>query len=169
MAVSTFSHPDLNPANRALLTANNRSYCLRPAATMLAVAIVVALLPGNTGAQGSRVATALEGTLRDSSGGLIQGVAVVVRNLSTNQVRTAETDTDGSFHAEALPVGSYEVSVDQTGFAPFRQAEIDLTLGQTTRLDIVLRPASSSEKITVDAQPEIVDTSQTSVVSSVDR
>jgi hypothetical protein len=44
-----------------------------------------------------------------------------------------------------------------------------LSLGQTVHLDIVLSPASASEKITVSAQPSAIDTSQTSVVSSVDQ
>jgi hypothetical protein len=44
-----------------------------------------------------------------------------------------------------------------------------LSLGQTVRLDIVLFPASASEKVTVSAQPSALDTSQTSVVSSVDQ
>jgi outer membrane receptor protein involved in Fe transport len=60
------------------------------------------------------------------------------------------------------------VRVDQSGFAPYKQPELDLSLGQTARLDIVLVPASATEKLTVTAQAESVDTTQTSVVSSVD-
>jgi hypothetical protein len=130
--------------------------------------MVLLLCPSNSNAQGSRVAGALTGTVKDSSGAVISGAAVVIRNLSTNQGRTTETDAQGSFHAEALAVGTYEVRVDQAGFAPFRQPEIELSLGETTRLEIVLVPASSVDKITVNAQSETVDTTQTSVVSSVD-
>jgi outer membrane receptor protein involved in Fe transport len=131
--------------------------------------MIVFFHPSSGNAQGSRVAAALAGTVKDTSGAVISGAVVVVRNIFTNQARTTATDAEGAFHAEALAVGSYEVRVDQAGFAPYRDAEIDLMLGETTRLTIVLAPASSSDKITVNAQPEIVDTSQTSVVSSVDR
>ncbi len=151
------------------MIAITRSFCARTAAIVLAVAMVMILPPPNAQAQGSRVAAALEGSVRDGSGAVIPGAAVVVRHTSTNQARSMKTDAQGSFHAEALAVGSYEVRVEQAGFAPYRNAEIDLSLGQTARLDIVLVPASSTSKITVNAQPEIVDTSQTSVVSSVDR
>ena len=150
------------------MISNHRSFCTTSAAIALAAAMAMFLRPSNVEAQGSRVSAALEGTVRDSSGAAISGAAIVVRNISTNQVRDTETNEEGTFHAEALAVGSYEVRVDQAGFAPYRQAEIDLTLGQTMRLDIVLVPASSTEKITVNAQPDIVDTTQTSVVSSVD-
>jgi hypothetical protein len=169
MPILTFSHPGTNPANRALLVANRRACCLRFATTLLAASIVPALLPANAEAQGSRVAAALEGTVRDSSGAAIPGSAVVARNASTNQARTTETDAEGSFHMQALAVGSYEVRVDQAGFAPYRHGDLDLTLGQTTHLGIVLVPASLSEEVSVNAQDQAFELSQASVVSPVDR
>src|SRR5580704_7527755 len=152
MPVLTLSHPEHFPANRVPLDANKRRSYLHLAATLLVVVIVVTFFPVTTGAQGSRVAAALEGTVRDSSGAAISGATVVVRNVSTNQSRDTETNEEGTFHAEALPVGSYEVRVEQAGFAPYRQTDLDLTLGQTTHLDIVLVPMSLSEKVSVNAQ-----------------
>ncbi|MGA7795640.1 MAG: TonB-dependent receptor [Candidatus Acidiferrales bacterium] len=151
------------------MIANSRSLFTRTAAIALAATMVMLSRPSNVGAQGSRVAAALEGTVRDSSSAAIPGAAVVVRNTSTNQARTAETDAEGSFHMQALAVGSYEVRVDQAGFAPYRLADLDLTLGQTTHLDIVLVPASRSEEVSVNAQQQTFDVSQASVVSPVDR
>lgn len=55
--------------------------------------------------------------------------------------------------------------MEQTGFAPYRQAGVGANLGQTVHLDIVLAPAPESEKVTVSAQP--IDTSQTSIVSGL--
>jgi hypothetical protein len=143
--------------------------CTNFVETILALAIFLLAFPVCLGAQGSRVGAALEGTVRDNSGGVISGAAISVRNTSTNQVRTAATNSEGTFHAEALSVGSYEVRAEQAGFAPYRSDTFDLALGQTMHLDIVLYPASYSEKITVNAQPQTIDVSQTSVVSSVDR
>jgi outer membrane receptor for ferrienterochelin and colicin len=79
------------------------------------------------------------------------------------------TDEQGFFRAEQLAVGTYEVRVEQTGFAPYRQAGIEASLGQTIHLDIVLAPASTSEQVMVTAQPSSLDPSQTSVVFSVDQ
>jgi len=143
--------------------------CIRTSTILLAAAIAIFAAPSKSVAQGSRVAAALEGTVRDTSGAAISGAAVVVRNESTNQARATETNEEGIFHAEALPVGSYEVRVDQAGFAPYLQTGLDLTLGQTTHLDIVLVPASRSEEVSVNAQQQSFDLSQASVVSPVDR
>src|SRR5665213_3795067 len=60
-------------------------------------------------AQGSKVAAAIEGSVKDGSGAVIAAATVTVVNPSTNQVRAMETDEEGIFHAQALPVGSYEV------------------------------------------------------------
>ena len=77
-------------------------FCTRAAAIALAATMVMLSRPSNVGAQGSRVAATLEGTVKDSSSAAIPGAGVVVRNTSTNQTRTTETDAEGSFHAQAL-------------------------------------------------------------------
>ncbi|HTC63343.1 MAG TPA: TonB-dependent receptor [Candidatus Saccharimonadales bacterium] len=148
---------------------NSRLFCAHAAATLLAALVVVLLCPRNGHAQGSRVAAALEGSIKDGTGGAISGAAVVVLNTATNQARNLETNDEGFFHAEALPVGVYEIRVDRAGFASYRQKEIDLTLGQTSRIDVVLVPAGISEEVNVTAQQQTFDVSQASVVSPVDR
>src|SRR4029077_17660143 len=73
------------------------------------------------------------------------------------------------FRADHLAVGTYQIRLEQTGFAPYRHAGVFLSLGRTIHLDIVLSLATASEKVTVTAQPSALDTAQTSVVSSVDQ
>src|SRR5713101_6063908 len=71
--------------------------------------------------------------------------------------------------ATRLPDVAVVSDGEQTGFAPYRQAGVGVSLGQTVHLDIVLAPASASEQVTVNAQPSSLDPSQSSVVSSVDQ
>jgi carboxypeptidase family protein/TonB-dependent receptor-like protein len=168
MLVHPLSHPAPSRANRTAEAArgllSNGS-----AATWLASAIFLLSIPAHSFGQGSRVAAALEGTVKDSSGGAVPGAAVAIRNVSTNQARDVKTDDEGAFHAEALAVGSYDVSVDQAGFAAYRRTGLDLTLGQTTHLDIVVVPASQTENVSVSAEQQTFDVSQASVASPVDR
>jgi hypothetical protein len=107
--------------------------------------------------------------VRDTSGAVIPNSKITLHNALTNQSRTVTTDEQGFFRADQLSVGTYEVRVQQTGFAPYRQTGIGASLGQTVHLDIVLAPASASEQVTVNAQPSSLDPSQSSVVSSVDQ
>jgi hypothetical protein len=139
----------------------------------LAVDVVVSFLflfcAGYAGAQTSRIGGTLHGTVTDSSGAVIPKLKVTLRNTLTDQIRTVATDELGFFRAEQLAVGTYEVTVEQSGFATYRHAGVQVSLGQTVHLDITLAPASASAEVTVSAQPSAIDTSQTSVVSSVDQ
>src|SRR6266478_4744538 len=120
-------------------------------------------------AQSSRVGAAIQGTVTDSSGAAIPNSKLTLRNTLTNQTRTVETTEQGFFRAEQLAVGTYEVGVEQAGFRPYQHAGVQVSLGQTAYLDIVLAPASASTSVTVNAHPSVMDTSQTSVVSSIDQ
>jgi len=135
----------------------------------ISISLSMLFCVSDAAAQVSRVAAILEGTVRDSSGAAMPGSTVMVRNTLTSQSRTITTDEQGFFRAEQLAVGAYEVRVEQAGFAPYQHTGVVLSLGQTVHLDIVISPASASERVTVSAQPSVVDTSQTSVVSSVDQ
>jgi hypothetical protein len=146
-----------------------RSHFFEPRVGAIVVFVLVGLLQA-TGAhaQASKVGATLDGTVKDSSGGAVAGAAVTVRNTATDQGRTLVTDEGGSFHAPELSAGIYEVTVEREGFAPYRHTGVELALGESVRLGIVLAPASSATQITVTAQPASVDVSQTSVVSTVD-
>src|SRR5216683_289302 len=151
-----------------------RSFSVRHVASGIAVSFALMFCTllfcaADAAAQASRVGATLEGTVRDTSGAVIPNSKVTLHNPLTNQSRTVTTDEQGFFRAEQLAVGIYEVRVEQTGFAPYRQVSVGASLGQTVHLDIVVAPASASEQVTVNAQPSSLDPSQSSVVSSVDQ
>jgi hypothetical protein len=146
-----------------------RSFSVRYVAIGIAISFALLFCAADTAAQASRVGATLEGMVRDTSGAVILNSKVTLKNPLTNQPRTVTTGQQGFFRAEQLSVGTYEVRVEQTGFAPYRQAGVVASLGQTVHLDIVLAPASASEQVTVNGQLSSLDASQSSVVSSVDQ
>src|ERR1700722_14604242 len=145
---------------------NRRVRCI----VMLNSALFLLLMYAvNVGAQSSRVGAVLEGTVSDASGAVVANVTVTLRSTLTDQSRTVLTDGQGFFQATELPAGNYEVRIQHPGFSPYRHTGVDLTLGGTVRLEIILALASASEGVTVRTQPPGIDTSETSVVSSVDQ
>jgi hypothetical protein len=146
-----------------------RSCSVRHVAIGIAVSFALLFCAAVAAAQASRVGASLEGIVRDKSGAVVPSSKITLLNPLTNQFRTVMTDEQGFFRVEQVPVGTYEVRVEQTGFAPYWQAGVGASLGQTVHLDIVLAPASASEQVTVNAQPSSLDPSQSSVVSSVDQ
>jgi len=132
------------------------------------VLLFTILLAGLSAAQVSKVSATLEGMVVDSSGAVIPGAEVRLRNTETNQTRTVRSDERGFFRASELAVGTYEVSVEQSGFSPFRHVGIVLTVGQTARLNIELALGSATGEVTVTDQPPAIDASQTSLTTTVE-
>jgi outer membrane receptor protein involved in Fe transport len=92
--------------------------------------------------------TAVEGTVRDSSGAVMAGVSVVVRADSYRASVT--TDDQGHFVFPAVPGASGTVDVSAEGFSAVQRAwNAETTAG--VHLEIVLQPASGSEQVTVSA------------------
>src|SRR5258708_28309817 len=56
------------------------------------------------------------GTVTDASGAVVSGAQVTVRNANTGLERVTLTSADGSYSVPELPIGSYDVTIKQTGF-----------------------------------------------------
>ena len=134
--------------------------------TRISVLAAIGLMSASSWAQGP--IGAIEGTVTDSSGGVVAGATVTVREADTNQTRTSVTDSAGSFRFAQVPVGAYSVQVTYTGFSTFTQEGIALTIGQTARLTIVLTPAGVAETLGVTAQPPPLDIRQTAATMTID-
>ena len=135
----------------------------------LAFALLSSLALCVADAQVSKTGATLEGTVRDSSGAVVTHATLKISNDLTNQARFITTDQQGFFRATQLSVGTYDIHLVHQGFAPYQRSKIALSLGQTTELQITLSPPSAAVQVTVTAQTSGLDTSQTSVVSSVDQ
>ena len=127
------------------------------------------LMASSAIAQTSLVRATLDGTVSDSAGGRIAGASVRVKEIGTQQARDGSTNAEGVFRFSELPLGTYEVVVRQTGFAPYRHAGVALQLGATVHLDVVLPSGAVTTRITVTAQPPPLDPSQTSLTTAVDK
>ena len=78
-----------------------------------------------------------------------------MKDVTTGQVRTALTDTSGSYSLPALPVGNYELTVFAPGFVTQVWAGITVAVGSQRVLDFVMRPGNSEAVVraTVPAAP----------------
>jgi hypothetical protein len=85
----------------------------------------------------------ITGTARGDSGSPMPGVRISVKDVTTGQVRTALTDTSGSYSLPALPAGKYEMTVSAPGFVTQLWTGITVTAGSQRILDIPMRAGSS--------------------------
>src|SRR5262245_21742933 len=77
-------------------------------------AAFLVLVPGPLRAQGT--SGRLVGTVLDSSGGVLPGATVTLGNAGTGFDRTEVTNAQGGFTFPQLPVGTYRVVIELTGF-----------------------------------------------------
>ena len=101
----------------------------------------------------------LEGQVADTSGAVVRGAKVTLRNIETNAVRTQTSDNDGLYRFVQLSVGKYVLLVDSSTFAHFSQSPIEITVSQTSRVDVALALASVSASVVITDAPPSIDTS----------
>ena len=91
-------------------------------------------------AQTSRVAGAIQGSVVDQTGSTVAGAKVTLRNQGTNQTRTLSTNAEGFFRAGELPVGQYELRVESSGFSPYVNNAIVVSVGTVVQIAPRLTP-----------------------------
>src|SRR5688572_3927489 len=100
------------------------------------------LLSLASSALGQGTTGAISGAVKDSSGALVPGVSITVRNLETNATRSAISEADGKYSIPGLPSGPYELTAELTGFTKYVRSPIVLLLNQVAVVDPELRPAA---------------------------
>ena len=103
------------------------------------------------------------GTATDSSGAAISGATVTVKNTGTGLVRTVTSGDDGSFSVPELPIGTYSVTVEKSGFKIGAVNGISVEVSTARRADVVLQPGDVSQTVEVsgDTLPQVESTSNT--------
>ena len=66
---------------------------------------------------------------------------------------------EGLYRLQLLPIGTYRVTVNAAGFGSAVREAIDVTVGQTIRLDLRLEVSAVVENVTVAGGAPLVDTS----------
>jgi hypothetical protein len=98
----------------------------------------------------------IQGTVSDSSGGAVQGVTILIKNLETGAKRSLVTDEAGRYDAASLPVGRYEVRTEKAGFRSEEKTGILLVLGQRATVDLVLQVGDLRQTVQVESVPTVV-------------
>ena len=104
----------------------------------------------------------LNGTIQDANGAVIVKAAISLRNLDTNQVYTAGSNDAGFYLVPSLPPGRYELTAGYTGFAKFIQTGIELRVGQTATVNVILK-VTVEETIAVTGEEAAIEPTRTEV------
>lgn len=115
-------------------------------------AAVCVCLPGLMLAQ---FRSGVSGTVMDQNNAVIPNAEVSMRNLDTGVVAKTTSGSDGLYSFPNMLTGTYELNATATGFRPFAQKGITLSLNQQARVDIKMDIGTleQSVEVTANASP----------------
>jgi len=128
---------------------------------LLVVAAVVAFSPSLAWAQADT--GVVDGRVFDESKAGVPGATVTARNLATGFNRSAVSGATGTYRIEFIPPGTYEVTVELSGFATMVFKGAIVQVGSSTNVDFTMKVGAVSESVTVTGESPLVQTTKSDV------
>src|SRR5688572_11072258 len=128
--------------------------------------LVLAIAPLPSSAQ-TGLAT-VTGLVTDNSGAAVPGVTVTATNQATNVEYTGLSNEAGAYVITGVPIGTYVVRSALTGFKTV-QSNVDLSAGQTARVDFKLDVGAVEERLEVVATGAVLQTENAVVGQTMQR
>lgn len=94
----------------------------------------------------------VRGIVHDPQHRPVPGIRVVLKARASEFKQTTQTDSNGEFHFDAVPLADYEVTVSEQGFATIEQT-LSVLSGTAPVLHFELQLATQNQSITVSAAP----------------
>jgi hypothetical protein len=114
----------------------------------------------------SNIAGVITGTVTDPAGAVVIGASVVALNQETSVRYPTTTNEAGNYLIPAVPLGSYTVTVESTGFKTFVRANLPVGADERVRLDAKLELGNTSEKVTITAEAPLIESERSTLGGS---
>src|SRR5437773_6347270 len=132
--------------------------------SLACLALLLLFVSGSGAQQGT--SGSIEGTITDQQGGAIANAKLTAVNAATGLTQQASSDDNGLFHFLAVPVGTYLVTVEHSGFVKY-SADVTVDVAARINLPVQMAVGSQAEAVTVSAAPPVLETTRSSVQSVV--
>ena len=136
---------------------------------VLAAVLVVTLAivaPRRAAAQSAASATIL-GTVTDPQGNSVPDATVVAKNVDTGIQRSTTTTAEGLYRLPNLPPGTYDVTVEKSGFAKAVAKAVHIDVGDLRDVNFKLAVARVATEVTVTAETPLIETTRTDVSNTI--
>src|SRR2546425_3748517 len=116
---------------------------------------------GQRGTNGS-----VEGTITDPEGAAVPGAALTLFNSDTGLKLEATSDENGLFHFPVVPVGSYRLIAEHSGFAKYA-ANVTVDVGAAINVPVQLTIGTQASSVSVTSEAPVIEATRSSVESVV--
>jgi len=137
----------------------------------LVMAALLAIIAGNVdGLVNAQTTKAtISGTVTDEKGAVVANAKIIAKNLDTNLSRETASDGAGRYRIPELAAGQYEVTTEAHGFRPKIHRGIELTVGREVVVDILLNVGNVQDKVVIQGDAAMVETTTSAVKYLVNR
>jgi hypothetical protein len=130
------------------------------------VAVIIAAgMPALGAAQSER--GTISGIVLDGTKAALPGVLVTITNTATNQTSQVVSSAAGSYSVANLPPGTYRVEAVLEGFRTLIMANVQLSAGATTRIDLTMELGGVGETVKVVAEATYLQADDARVATTV--
>ncbi len=133
---------------------------------ILAALVLACAFANNAAAQ--QTTGTISGRVLDAQGSAVPGVTVTARNVQTGFVRTEVSDAEGTYRLQGLPVGTYDLMAELSGFNKFERKALVVNVGQNISIDVAMAVAGVTESVVVTGETPLINTTSSSVGGVVD-
>src|SRR5271165_5000120 len=138
------------------LRARWTTMCLETICLVVAISLLVPTLLSAQGTGGR-----ILGRVADPTGAVLGSVRVTAVNVATGVTRDTQTNDSGDYVFPDLPVGTYVLNFELTGFKKDVRKDISLDVNQVITLNMVMQLGAAQEIVDVTSEAPLVDTTST--------
>jgi hypothetical protein len=110
----------------------------------------------------------ITGTVKDTTGAIVPGAQITAIQTGTNATFKTKTTASGDFTVPSLPVGTYQVRVEITGFKTHLAANVVVAAGSAVPLDVTLELGATQQTVEVVANAQLLQTEGARVATEVE-
>lgn len=109
----------------------------------------------------------LSGVVSDMNGAVIPGVEITVRNEATNLSRSVVTGNDGRWTLTLLPVGTYTVTFDKSGFKKGQTTGVTVEASVIRNIETVLEIGTTDVYVDVTSEQPLVQAESAAIARQI--
>ena len=132
----------------------------RPTLVVLALLLAPVLMPS---LEAQVLYGSIVGNVKDSTGGVLPGAAVVITHNETKATRETTSDANGAYRFPTVQTGTYSIVIKMAGFQDYTRNNVPVTLNTVARVDAALAPGQLQETVTVSAERAVLQTDRADV------
>jgi hypothetical protein len=128
----------------------------------------LSFLLASTPVWSQEITAAVSGVVTDPSGAAVADAKITAKDSERGSMFSTTSNGSGAYNLPRLPVGTYELRVEKTGFETLVRGGVLLQLNQTAQLDLTLTVGSVTQTVDVTSAAPLLQTESTELGTVID-